>query len=190
MQIFLCRHGETAWTLSGQHTSSTDIPLTDAGKKEAALLGKRLKSIPFTAIFSSPMRRAVETCECAHLPDPTLEPDAVEWDYGDYEGLTSQEIHVKNPTWLLFKQGAPRGESIEDVSKRADRLLKKFEKYTGNIALFSHGHFSRVLAARWLGLPAQDGRLFYLSVASLSILGHDKEAPAIRLWNDTSHLKP
>jgi probable phosphoglycerate mutase len=124
------------------------------------------------------------------MPHPILEPDAREWDYGEYEGLTSREIHEKNPTWLLFKQGAPRGESIEDVSKRADRLLKKLKQYTGPIALFSHGHFSRVITARWLGLPAQDGRLFSLSVASLSILGFEKEAPALLLWNDTSHLHP
>lgn len=181
-EFYLCRHGETEWTLSGQHTGETDIPLTEKGRVQAANLRKRLKNIPFEKVFSSPRKRALATCEGLN---PIVEPLAAEWDYGDYEGLTSAEIHKKNPKWDLFTDGAPGGESPEQIGKRADLLLDKISQYKGKIALFSHGHFLRVLAARYLGLEAKEARLFLLSVASVSILGTEKQQPVVSLWNET-----
>jgi probable phosphoglycerate mutase len=187
--IILCRHGETEWTLSGQHTGSTDLPLTQHGKEQAHDLGQRLKNIPFQAVYASPLLRARTTCELANLSKQTiLEPDAVEWNYGDYEALTSQEIEEKHPLWNVFLDGAPRGESPADVTIRADRLIRKFLTHPGTIALFSHGHFLRLLAARWIDLDASAGRLFSLSVASISILGFEKKQRTIKLWN--GHATP
>jgi len=177
--FYLCRHGETKWTKTGQHTSVTDISLTEEGKKQAELLGKRLKGIHFVRVISSPMERTIETCRLAGL-EPEINPDAAEWNYGKYEGLTTEEIGEK---WNLFRDGAPGGESVEQVGKRADRLLKSLKD--DPVIIFSHGHFSRVLAARWLGLPVSAGALFYLSVASISILGLEHGRPVIRLWNET-----
>lgn len=178
MQLYLCRHGETEWALSGKHTGRTDISLTEQGIRQAAALRKRLQPIHFDAVFTSPRQRAVSTCEGMHaIADPNL----VEWDYGDYEGLTSAEI---GPAWDLFTQGAPGGESPLQVAKRADAFLFKVKQYQGKIAVFSHGHFLRMLAARFLGLAPEMGNLFVVSVASLSILGFEKGRPAIILWND------
>lgn len=185
-QIYICRHGETEWTLSGQHTGNTDIPLTKRGIEQAALLRKRIESVHFDQVFSSPRIRATESSEGLH---PVIDPNIAEWNYGDYEGLTTQEIHSKNPKWNLFKDGAPHGESIQEVGKRADQFLKTISQYKGNIAIFSHGHFLRVLTARFLGLPPEMGKLFVLSVASLSILGYEKAEPVIILWNDTGVYK-
>lgn len=186
-QVFLCRHGETGWTLSGQHTSSTDIPLTDMGKRQALALGEHLKKFTFEKVYSSPMQRALETCKLAGF-HPTLAPSAIEWSYGDYEGLDHQEISERNPNWDLFTQGAPNGESPEEVGTRADHLIETILLHPGNVALFSHGHFLRVFAARWLGLSPQNGQLFSLSVASTSILGFERTHRVIKLWNDTSYL--
>ena len=189
LQIFLCRHGETEWTLSGRHTSFTDIPLTEKGKMQAVLLGKRLQGVTFHRIICSPMHRAVETCELS-VPHhrKILEPNAMEWNYGSYEGLTRQQILEKSRHWNLFDDGAPDGESPDEVAARADYFLRSLHKEKGIIAIFSHGHFSRVLAARWLGLPAEEAKSFALGVASLSILGFEREQHVIQLWNDTSHL--
>ena len=184
-QLYLCRHGETEWTLSDQHTGETDIPLTEKGKAEAKLLKKRIENVPFDAVFTSPLSRAKETCGSEKA---IIDPNLVEWGYGDYEGLTSKQIREKDPEWNIFLKGGPNGESIADVGKRADLFLKRAREYEGNVAVFSHGHFIRVLAARYLGLDAAEGRIFLLSVAALCILGFDHENPAIALWNDNHHL--
>ena len=189
LQIFICRHGETEWTQSGQHTSFTDIPLAEKGKVQAVLLGKRLRSIPFNKILLSPMKRTIETCELAGLHHPTIiEPNAMEWNYGSYEGLTRQQILEKNPKWNLFTMGAPNGESPAEVADRADTLLKMVRKETGNVVIFTHGHFSRVLAARWIGLDAEMSKSFVTFVASISILSYERSERVIQLWNDTEHL--
>ncbi|MDE3046650.1 MAG: histidine phosphatase family protein [Verrucomicrobiota bacterium] len=182
MEIFLCRHGETEWTRSGRHTSHTDISLTEIGKNQSILLGKRLP--PCDLVLTSPLKRSRETCQLAHLKGEIC-PDATEWDYGQYEGLTHDQI---DPLWNLFTEGAPGGETPAQVATRADRLVKKLRAHHGNAILFSHGHFLRVLAARWLGLKPEQGWFFFLSVASLSILGFEHDRPVIKLWNDTSHL--
>lgn len=189
LQIFLCRHGETEWTNSGRHTSISDIPLTEDGKTQAVLLGKRLTGVHFHKVFVSPMLRAEETCNLAGQSHAKIiEPGAMEWDYGEYEGLTTAQILEKNPDWNLFDQGAPGGESPDEVSARADHFLKILSKETGRVAVFSHAHFSRVLAARWIGEEAQIGQRFFLSVGSISILGYEHERRVIQLWNDTGHL--
>lgn len=178
--IYLCRHGETEWSELGRHTSTTDIELTEKGKEESAKLMRKLEKTHLDKVFTSPMKRARATCDAMVA---TIEPLAVEWNYGDYEGLTSWQIHQKNPDWNLFIDGAPNGESPVDVGKRADLLIKKIGDE--NVAVFSHGHFLRVLAARFLGLDPEDGSLFALATGSLSILGYEHGAPVILLWNDT-----
>jgi broad specificity phosphatase PhoE len=185
MQIILCRHGETAWSLSGKHTSFTDIPLTKKGEAQASELGEKLKNFSFDAIYTSPLIRAHNTCLLAHLPmPPILEPNAVEWNYGIYEGLTTPEIHQKNPGWNLFFDGAPKGETSDQVKSRADLLIEKWEAQGKNVLLFSHGHFLRVLGARWIGLPTKDARLLGLSVGSISILGWERKQRIIQSWNN------
>jgi broad specificity phosphatase PhoE len=191
--IYLARHGETAWSLTGQHTGRTDLPLTPRGEQNAARLGQRLKDLSFAAVFTSPLQRARRTCQLAGFGDrATIDPDLMEWDYGDYEGLRSSEIHKQDPTWSLFRDGAPHGESVAQISTRADRAIARVRAIDGNVLIFSSGHFLRVLAARWLGLAASTGQYLALDTASLSILGyeHAKDRPVIRLWNDTSHLAP
>jgi broad specificity phosphatase PhoE len=190
--IYLARHGETAWTLSHQHTGRSDIPLTARGESNARSLGERLRGIEFQKILSSPLERARRTCELAgFLGKAGIEPDLTEWDYGEYDGQTTVEIRRKNPGWSLFRDGCPRGESVEQVGARADRLIARLRTFEGRQLLFGHGHFFRVLAARWLGLPPSEGRLLYLSTASLSIQGyeHSLEEPVIRLWNDDRHVQ-
>lgn len=188
LKIYLCRHGETEWTISKQHTSVSDIPLTDRGKEQAHLLKSRLDKIDFEAVFCSPLKRSIETCQLAGFQElRKIDPDLQEWNYGDYEGMTSEAIWENDPNWTIFTDGAPDGESIHDVTLRADRIIKKLLTFQKNVAIFSHGHFSRVLAARWLQLPSQEGRMFSLSVASLGILGFEHQQRALHLWNDTSH---
>ncbi len=189
-QLYLIRHGGTEWSLSGQHTSVTDIPLTARGEAEARELARRLRDIPFAQVLTSPRQRARRTCELAALnPAPEIEPDLVEWNYGDYEGQRSADILQTQPGWNIFLDGGPNGESPTQVSDRADRLIARLRTLKGNVALFTHGHFGRVLAVRWIGLPVTEGQHFELGTASLSILSHDPhhlELPVIVLWNANS----
>ncbi len=186
-RLYLIRHGETAWSLSGQHTGRTDIPLTKQGEQDARELAEPLRSVSFSRVFSSPRRRAVRTCELAGLGFVAeIDPDLAEWDYGDYEGLRSVDIVKVRPDWNLFRDGCPGGESPVQVLERADRVIARLHALEGNIAIFSHGHFGRVLAARWIGLPVRQAQHFLLSAASLSILGYENnlaEEHTIVLWN-------
>jgi len=188
--IYLARHGETAWSLTGQHTGLTDLPLTPMGESNAGKLGDALKSVTFTRVFSSPLRRAWRTCELAGFRSSVeMVRDLVEWDYGEYEGRLTVEIQKERPGWQLFRDGCPGGESPQDVADRADRVVELVRSVSGNVLLFSSGHFLRVLAARWTGIDIFDARTLMLSTGSLSILGYEHaDAPAIRLWNDTHHL--
>ncbi len=186
-KIYLIRHGETDWTLSGQHTGMTDLPLTENGRKQVELLSKRLKGHAFERVLISPLRRASETCELSGLyRHAEIDPDLAEWNYGNYEGLTTEEIWKIEPHWNIFLRGAPNGESVEDISARTNRILIKINASHGDIALFSHGHFLRALTTRWLKLPISEGNLFALSPASISILGFERDYHVIKLWNDVN----
>ena len=190
--VYLARHGETAWTLSGQHTGRTDLPLTERGELQARALGERLRGSVFAKVLTSPSQRAVRTCALAGFgADAEIDPDLAEWDYGDYEGRRTAEILTERPDWRLFRDGAPGGEMPEQIGARADRVIAKIRAVDDNVLLVSSAHISRVLTARWLGLPPAGGRYFWLSTASLSTLGyeHDLTEPIIRLWNDTSHVE-
>jgi broad specificity phosphatase PhoE len=189
---YLARHGETAWSLTGQHTGLTDIPLTERGERNARRLGERLKALTFARVFTSPLRRAFRTCELAGFAAvATVDPDLVEWNYGNYEGRRSAEIRAERPDWQLFRDGCPGGETPVDVAVRADRVVSRVRAVQGDVLLFSSGHFLRVFAARWLGLEPGAGRFFLLSTASLSALGyeHDLTQPVVRLWDDTRHVE-
>jgi broad specificity phosphatase PhoE len=189
--VYLARHGETEWSLSGQHTGMTDLPLTPLGCRNAQRLGRRLADLSIASVFCSPLLRARSTCEQAGFKQrAVIDPDLVEWNYGDYEGLTSPQIHQSRPDWFLFRDGCPGGESVADIQLRADRVLRRLREVTGDVLLFSSGHFLRVLAARWLGLDASAGQYFMLTTATLSTLGyeHDFGDPVIRLWNDARHV--
>lgn len=190
-RIYLVRHGETAWSLSGQHTGRTDIPLTEQGEQDARKLAERLRAVRFSRLFTSPLQRARRTYELAGLKEiAEIEPDLTEWDYGDYEGLRPEDIRSARPDWNVFRDGCPRGESPSQISERADRLIARLRALEGNIAIFSHGHFGRVLAARWIGLSVKQAQAFLLNTASLSILGYEHNVPevsAIVLWNAVSN---
>ena len=189
--LYLARHGETAWSLSGQHTGLTELPLTERGERNARNLGPRLAGLTFAKVFTSPLQRATRTCELAGFAAPAeVDRDLVEWNYGDYEGLRTAEIHDKRPEWQLFRDGCPGGESPDQIGARADRVLSRVRAVSGDVLIFSSGHFLRVLAARWLGLEPVNGRLFMLKTASLSALGYENELsqPVISLWDDTSHV--
>jgi broad specificity phosphatase PhoE len=186
--VYLARHGETAWSRSGQHTSRTDLPLTETGEADARALGARLNGLSFAKVFSSPLQRAVRTCELAGFGDwAELDPDLVEWDYGQYEGRRTVEILQERPGWYLFRDGCPAGEAPDQVGARADRVVDRIRAVHGNVLVFSSAHILRVLAARWLGLEVEGGRYFWLGTTSLSVLGyeHNLGEPIIRLWNDT-----
>jgi len=190
--VYVARHGETAWTLTGQHTGVTDLPLTEAGERNARRLGERLQGLSFAKVFTSPLQRARRTCELAGFGAAEIDPDLVEWNYGEYEGLRSAEIRAKRPGWQLFRDGCPGGESPEDVAVRADRVVSRLREVADNALVFSSGHFIRVLAARWIGIgPTSTARSFMLSTASLSALGYEQDLsrPVIRLWNDTHHVR-
>jgi broad specificity phosphatase PhoE len=191
-QVYLARHGNTAWTITGQHTGLTDLPLTPNGESNARRLGERLKGMTFAKVFTSPLQRATRTCELAGFGGVAeTDPDLVEWNYGEYEGLRSDEILRERPDWQLFRDGAPGGESPEQIGARADRVVQRVRAVVGNVLLFSSGHFMRVLTARWLALGlASAGRCFLLSPASLSALSyeHNVSQPVIRLWNDDHHV--
>ena len=189
--IYLARHGETAWSLSGQHTGRTDLPLTEGGERNARALGVRLRGLVFAKVFTSPLQRAAHTCDLAGFGNAAeRDPDLMEWDYGEYEGRRTAEIHVERPDWQLFRDGCPGGESPAEIGARADRVVRLVRAVAGDVLLFSSGHFLRVLAARWLGLESAGGRYLLLGTAALCILGyeHNLSEPAIRLWNDTHHL--
>ena len=189
--VYLARHGETAWSLSGQHTGRTDLPLTEGGERNARALGARLRGLLFAKTFTSPLQRAVRTCELAGFGNGAeLDPDLMEWDYGQYEGRRTAEILEERPDWQLFCDGCPGGETPAEIGARADRVVSRVRAVHGDALLFSSGHILRVLAARWLGLEAAGGRSFVLGTAALCILGyeHNLGEPAIRLWNDTHHL--
>lgn len=186
-RIYLIRHGETEWSHSGRHTSHTDLPLTARGENSARELGSRLGNIPFDQVLTSPRQRARRTCELAGLGRAVeLEADLAEWDYGDYEGQVSVDIRKVRPDWHLFRDGCPGGETPAQISDRADRLVARLRTLGGSIALFSHGHFGRALAARWIGLPVSTAQHLLLDTASLSLLSYEPshpEIPVIALWN-------
>jgi probable phosphoglycerate mutase len=185
-QVYLIRHGETEWSLSGQHTGATDIPLTENGREVARLLKPVLAKETFARVWTSPLRRARDTCDLAGFGDRAeVDRDLMEWNYGEYEGLTPKQIHAKAPGWMIFSDGCPGGEDPEEIGARADRVIAKVRAVEGNVALFAHGHIFRVFAARWLGLPATAGRHFLLDTATLNILGYYREIPAVKRWNAT-----
>jgi broad specificity phosphatase PhoE len=191
-EVYLARHGETAWTLTRQHTGRTDLPLTERGERNAQSLGERLRGIAFDHVLSSPLQRARRTCELAGFGDRVVvEPDLMEWDYGAYEGKTTADVKTERPDWFLFRDGCPGGESVADVGARADRLIRKLRELGGRSIVFGHAHFSRVSAARWIEQPASGASHFVLSTASLSILGFERtlQNPAILLWNDDRHVQ-
>jgi probable phosphoglycerate mutase len=205
-QVYLARHGETAWTVTGQHTGLTDLDLTERGERNARMLGERLRGMHFARIFCSPLLRARRTCELAGFGPfaannvdgnddelrgmVRLDPDLVEWNYGEFEGLTTAEIRAKWPAWQIFRDGCPGGESVSQVGARADRVVARLRALDGDQLVFSSGHFLRVVAASWLGMEPACSRFLYLATAALSVLGYEHTAnePVLRLWNDVRHI--
>src|SRR6266849_5678848 len=189
--IHLARHGETAWSLTGQHTGCTDLPLTERGERNARRLCERLTGLVFSKVFTSPLQRATRTCELAGFgATAEVDPNLVEWNYGDYEGLRTVRIHAERPDLQLFRDGCPNGESPDQVGRRADRTVSRLREIEGDVLIFSSGHFLRVLAGRWLGLEPATGRFFMLRTASLSALGYENNLsqPVIQFWDDTRHV--
>jgi broad specificity phosphatase PhoE len=183
-RVYVVRHGETEWSLSGQHTGVTDIPLTENGRAVARRLQPILAEPSFTLVLTSPLSRARETCELAGLGGrAVLEPDLKEWNYGDYEGLTPKQIHAKAPGWMVFRDGCPGGETPAQVGARVDRVLARVRATPGDVALFAHGHVFRVLVARWIGLAPGAGQHFLLDTATLNVLGYYRDSPAVKIWN-------
>jgi broad specificity phosphatase PhoE len=184
VNVFAIRHGETAWSLSGQHTGMTDIPLTDNGRRLAKRMRPVLATKAFGLVLCSPMQRARETCELSGLGDKAvIDSDLVEWDYGEYEGLTPKQIQEVAPGWLIFRDGCPGGEAPEQVGARVDRVIARSRAINRDTALFAHGHVLRVFVARWIGLPASGGQHFLLNTGTLCVLGYYREIPAVRIWN-------
>ena len=183
-ELWLIRHGETAWSLAGKHTGRTDVPLTGEGRRRAAALGVFLRGHAFERVVASPLSRAHETCLIAEPAGPLqLDEDLLEWDYGDYEGLTTAEIRIHTPGWTIWRDGAPGGETMNEVAARARRVIDRAASADGDVALFAHGHFLRVLTACWLQFPPVAGASFALGTASLSTLGHERETQVITGWN-------
>jgi broad specificity phosphatase PhoE len=184
MEIVLARHGETEWSRDRRHTGRTDIPLTEIGRRQAAVLGDALAGRSFARVLSSPLSRALDTCREAGLGDQAeLTPDLCEWDYGEYEGITTADIRTGRPGWNLWRDGCPGGETAEDVGRRVDRVLDSLTGLEGDAAVFAHGHVLRVLTARWLRLGPEKGALFKLDTGTLSVLGYERETRAITRWN-------
>jgi probable phosphoglycerate mutase len=184
VNLFAIRHGETAWSLTGQHTGTTDIPLTENGRRLAERMRPVLAKNEFGLVLCSPMPRARETCALAGLGDKAIiDSDLLEWNYGEYEGLTPKQIHEVAPDWLIFRDGCPGGEAPDQVGARADRVIARSRVVDGDVALFAHGHLLRVLAARWIGLPAGGGKHFLLGTGTLCVLGYYRDIPAVRVWN-------
>jgi probable phosphoglycerate mutase len=189
--VYLARHGETAWSVTGQHTGRTDLALTEPGERNAQRVGERLSGLTFAKVFTSPLRRAVRTCELAGFGSVAhIDGDLVEWDYGEYEGRRTVDILKERPDWQLFRDGCPGGESPQQIAARADRVVSRVRAVTGDVLIFSSGHFLRVLATRWVGIEPINGKSLMLGTASLSALGYENSfsRPAIRLWNDTHHV--
>ena len=189
--VYLARHGETAWTITGQHTGLTDLPLTERGERNARRLAERLRGLTFAKVFTSPLQRAARTCELAGFGAVAeIDWDLLEWNYGEYEGRTATDIHRERPDWQVFLDGCPGGESPGEVGARADRVVKRVRAVAGDVLIFSSGHFLRAFAARWLGLDVAIGRFFMLTTASLSALGYEYNLsrPVIRLWDDNRHV--
>jgi broad specificity phosphatase PhoE len=183
-RVCLIRHGETEWSLNGRHTGTTDIPLTEKGRTVARQWKPILSQIPFVSVLTSPLHRARETCELAGLgAHAEVDVDLREWNYGDYEGLTPQEIQARQPDWLIFRDGCPGGESPDQIQVRIDRVIEKVRALKGDVAVFAHGHLLRSFAARWLGLRAQDGSFFLLDPATVSVMSHYHGVPAVERWN-------
>ncbi len=190
-EIVLARHGETEWSVSGQHTGTTDIPLTDAGRRQAERLGRQLRGREFATVVSSPLQRALETCRLAGLGERCeTRTELVEWDYGDYEGTTTPKIRETVPGWTVWSHGAPGGETAAEVGTRVDRVIDELSALDGDSVVFAHGHLLRVMGARWIGLAPEDGALLALDTGTLSVLGSERERRVVRLWNDGSHLGP
>jgi probable phosphoglycerate mutase len=185
-EIWLIRHGETEWSKSGQHTSKTDLPLTAEGEKRAMTLGTVVSKHPFGLVLASPMKRAQDTARLVGFT-PEITPDLMEWDYGKYEGLTSKEIHKDVPGWTIWNGAVPGGETGEQVAARADRVIARAVAANCDVAFFAHGHILRVVAARWLGLPAEAGKYFALSTATMSVLGFEHDQRVFQVWNDSPH---
>jgi broad specificity phosphatase PhoE len=184
VNVFAIRHGETAWSLSGQHTGTTDIPLTDNGRRLAQRMRPVLAPKSFGLVLCSPMQRARETCELAGFGEKAvIDSDLLEWNYGEYEGLTPKQIHEVAPGWLIFRDGCPGGEVPEQVGARVDRVIARSRAVDGDTALFAHGHVLRVFVARWIGLPASGGQHFLLNTGALSVLAYYRKIPAVRIWN-------
>ena len=190
-RVFAIRHGETAWSLSGQHTGTSDIPLTDNGRRLATRLRPRLAEQPFALVLTSPLQRARETCALSGLSHAAIiEPDLLEWNYGKYEGLTPAQIHAAAPGWLIFRDGCPGGETPAEVGTRVDRVIARARAIEGDVALFAHGHVLRVLVARWLGLPPDAGQHFLLDTGTLNVLSYYRDVPAIKTWNAPAMAEP
>jgi len=190
--VYLARHGETAWSLTGQHTGLTDLPLTERGERNAKRLGERLKGLQVAHVFCSPLLRARRTCELAGLAERAeIDPDLLEWNYGDYEGLKTAEIRRTDPDWEIFRDGCPGGESVAQVRARAERVVERIRTIDRPVLLFSSGHFLEMFTIRWLNLPAQTAARLYLDTASLSIVGYHRsiDRPVLRLWNSTRHVE-
>jgi probable phosphoglycerate mutase len=186
-EIVLVRHGETEWSRAGKHTGRTDIGLTEVGRRQAQVVGAELQKRRFAAVWTSPLSRAADTCRLAGFGDVAVSRDELmEWDYGEYEGRTTAEIRRERPGWTLWRDGVLRGETIEEVGARVDRVLAEAESVDGDVILFAHGHVLRVLAARWLDLEPESGRLFALDPATLSVLGYERETRVVRLWNEAA----
>jgi probable phosphoglycerate mutase len=188
-ELWLFRHGETAWSLSGQHTGRTDLPLTDAGRQRAKAIGRRLQGRRFALVLSSPLARALETCRLAGYGEVAERTDDLrEWDYGEYEGRRTGDIRTERPGWSLWRDGVPGGETVDQVAARAQRVIATALAAPGDVALFAHGHILRVLTASWLGLPPDGGRLFALGTAAVSVLGFERDTSVVVKWNQDSHL--
>ncbi|CAN5466347.1 histidine phosphatase family protein [soil metagenome] len=189
-EILLLRHGETEWSLAGRHTGLTDVPLSEAGRRQAEALGRRLRGRRLPTVLTSPLGRASETCRLAGFGDRCTErADLVEWDYGDHEGLTTAHVREAEPGWTVWTHPTPGAETVAQVGARVDRLVAELAVIESDAAVFSHGHLLRVLGARWIGLAPEDGALLALSTGTLSVLGWERERRVIRLWNDSSHLE-
>ena len=189
-RVFLARHGETEWSVTGQHTGRTDLPLTEEGRRQAKRLGARLAGADFAVVLVSPLSRALETARLAGFGDVAqVDADLIEWDYGAYDSRTADEIRRERPDWTPWHGGYPGGETLDDLAARADRIVQRIRPVDGDVALFAHGHILRIIAARWLEQPAIEASHYYLATATLSVLAWERETPVIERWNEACHLE-